>query len=286
MKTPMPDKNLDIIERIRNAYHDLTAAERKVADYVLEADSQVQFMSITQLAEECGVADATVSRFCRTLELKGFNAFKLEIAKRAAPRSVPDSSLPANSPASRRAEVCRLAEDAVHQTMELLSINHVEQAVELFEHAPRVVCLGSGGSMILAHACANLFSTVTNNFIAVPDSHSQISMAAALTTQDVIVLFSYSGSTTIGVQILELAKSRGVKTVLVTRYIKSPAAKLADVVLCCGSNETPFQAGSVPAKIAQLVVMDTLYQEYCHRNREACDRQIQSLASALSGTHL
>ena len=59
----MPEDQMNILERVHNAYHNLTAAERKVADYVLETGTAVQFMSITQLAEECGVADATVPVF-------------------------------------------------------------------------------------------------------------------------------------------------------------------------------------------------------------------------------
>lgn len=281
----MPDQHLDILERIRNAYRDLPASEKKVADYVLDANSAVQFMSITQLAEEAGVADATVSRFCRSLELKGFNAFKLAIANHTA-RSAIHSSQSAETDASIRTEVCRLAEEAVHQTIELLTDASIHQAVDLFEQSPRILCFGSGGSMILAQTFANLFSTVSSKFSSIADSHSQISATATMGPEDVIVLFSYSGSTTIGLQILELAKSRGIRTVLVTRYVKSPAAKLADVILCCGSNETPFQSGSVPAKIAQLVVMDMLYQEYRFRNRQECDENIQSIANALTGTHV
>ena len=56
----------NIIERIHASYYQLPAAEKKVADYVLAQHDQIQFMSITQLADECGVADATISRFCRT----------------------------------------------------------------------------------------------------------------------------------------------------------------------------------------------------------------------------
>ena len=80
----MPDQYINILERIHAAYYQLSAAERKVADYVLSQHTQVQFMSITQLADECSVAEATVSRFCRSLGLKGFNAFKLETARYAA----------------------------------------------------------------------------------------------------------------------------------------------------------------------------------------------------------
>ncbi len=283
----MEEQNMDILERIHASYYQLTATERKVADYVLAQHSQVQFMSITQLADECGTAEATISRFCRSLKLKGFNAFKIELARRAAPgKSVHTKDHPTDTLVGRSLQAGRMATDAVLQTVELVEPRQVEQAVELIEKAPHVVCIGTGGSMILAEECSHIFSTVTGKFSAVADSHMQMSAAATMGNLDIIILFSYSGATNNGLQVLELARSRGIKTILVTRFSKSPAAKLADVVLRCGSNEGPFQFGSVPAKIAQLVVVDVLFQEYYHRNRESCEANIQSVANALSAMHV
>lgn len=281
----MEEQNMDILERIHASYYQLTATERKVADFVLAQHSQVQFMSITQLAEVCGTAEATISRFCRSLKLKGFNAFKIELARHSA-SSVKPQEQPADSLVGRSLEVGRLASDAVYQTIELVESAQVKKAVEFFEDASRVLCFGAGGSMLMAQEFAHLFSTVTNKFTAISDSHMQMSAAATTNREDVIVLFSYSGATTGGIQLLELAKNRGIRTILVTRFNKSPAANLADVVLRCGSNEGPFQFGSVPAKIAQLIVMDVLFQEYRHRNQDICEDHIQNIASALSGMHI
>lgn len=280
------EQHADILERINASYYQLTASERKVADYVLAQHSQVQFMSITQLADECGTAEATISRFCRNLKLKGFNAFKIELARWSSPSPADEHHHDRGISEGRSAEVGRLAREAVSQTIELVDHGEILRAVEFFEQAGRVLSVGSGGSMIMASEFSHLFSTVTGKFLSIGDSHMQMSHVATMGEKDVLVLFSYSGATTGGVQMLELAKSRGVKTVLITRFGKSPAAKLADVVLRCGSNEGPFQFGSVPAKIAQLVVIDLMYQEYCHRNRESAEASIQSIAAALSDMHL
>ena len=285
----MTDQYINILERIHAAYYQLSAAERKVADYVLSQHAQVQFMSITQLADECGVAEATVSRFCRSLGLKGFNAFKLEMARHVATSSagrIPPRRIDAGSLEGRCLEAARLAQEAIQQTMELIQPKAIEKAVSLFESANNVICVGSGGSMLLAQECAHLFSTITHKFHAVSDSHMQMSAVATMSCNDVVILFSYSGATHNGIAVLELAKVRGIPTILVTRFPKSPAAQLADVVLHCGSNETPFQFGSVPAKVAQLVLQDILYQEYLHRNREACEENLQQIAAALSEKHV
>ena len=283
-------QNMGILERIHASYYQLTATERKVADYVLAHSSQVQFMSITQLADECGTADASISRFCRSLKLKGFNAFKLELAQHSAAAQVTafgdGAAADTETLEGRCRETGRLAQEAVSQTIELVQPDDLRKTVELFEQAGRVLCMGSGGSMIMAQECAHLFSTVSGKFQSVSDSHLQISAASILDPRDVIVLFSYSGATTGGLQILELAKQRGIHTVLVTRYPKSPAAKLAEIVLRCGSNESPMQIGSVCAKVAQLVLIDLLYQEYFQRNREQCDENLKRIAASLSGMHV
>jgi DNA-binding MurR/RpiR family transcriptional regulator len=285
----MDEQNIDILERIHASYYQLTAAERKIADYVLARHAQVQFMSITQLAEESGTADATVSRFCRSLKLKGFNAFKIELAKYSAAvtaEGLRTRPTPTDSLEGRAQEAGRLAQEAIAQTVALIRRKDVLKAVELFEKAGQVACMGAGGSMLLASECAHLFSTVTNKFLSVGDSHLQMSYAATMRTEDVIVLVSYSGATRSGVEVLELAKARGIKTILITRYPKSPAASLADVVLCCGSSESPFQFGSVPAKVAQLVLLDVLFQEYFHRNQDKCEESLQQIAAALSEKHI
>lgn len=283
----MNEQNANILERIHASYYQLTVTERKVADFILSQPQQVQFMSITQLADECSTAEATISRFCRTLELKGFNAFKLEIARYCAAKEKTQQETPTkNSAMGRILEVGRMANDAVYQTIELLNPSRVEQAVDLIESAGHVVCMGAGGSMIMATEFAHLFSTVTSKFMAISDAHMQMSAVATMDTKDIVVLFSYSGATNSGLQILELAKERGIRTVLITRFHKSPAASLADVVLLCGSSEGPFQFGSIPAKVAQLIVMDALFHEYCCRNRESCEQNVQAIASALSGMHV
>ena len=186
----MEQQNTNILERIHAAYYQFTTAEQRIADFVLAQYDQVQFMSITQLADECGTADATVSRFCKRLNLKGFNAFKIELAKQSVshPAKAPSHSL--DTQEGRTLEVAKLSRDAVNQTIELLDPQQVLQAVELFERAHHVMTIGAGGSMIMASECAHLFSTVTGKFYAVSDSHMQMSAAATMSTDDAIMLFS------------------------------------------------------------------------------------------------
>jgi hypothetical protein len=42
----------------------------------------------------------------------------------------------------------------------------------------------------------------------------------------------------------------------------------------------------VPAKVAQLVLQDMLFQEYFRRNQEECEDNLEKIGIALTGKHL
>lgn len=287
----MPNSPESVFEKISNEYYTLTASEKKTADYVLANQRQTQFLSISELAENSGVAEATVSRFCRRLGYKGYNAFKLAVANSTAQRN------PWGNPLSGAVEdedtlddVCKklYAADAgaLSQTLELINPDSIRQAADLLERAGKVLCMGQGGSMLMAMEAAHLFSTVSGKFFPVSDAHLQAIAAVMMEKNDVILFFSYSGSTLDMMDTIKLAGSRGAKVILVTRFPKSPGAELADVVLQCGANESPLQLGSVAARIAQMFLVDVLFSELCRRNLDDCRQSRGRIADALAEKHI
>ena len=57
----------DIFDLIIKKYHILTKMEVQVADYVLAHRQTIPHIAISALSEACGVSDATITRFCRTI---------------------------------------------------------------------------------------------------------------------------------------------------------------------------------------------------------------------------
>lgn len=281
----------NIFEIISLDYYSFTLSERRLADFILANQDGLAYLSIGQLAEGAGVAEATVSRFCRHLGFKNFVEFKLTAA---------NTSLrfkPGNNPLSGQIEQDDTVEDisrklysaevdAIVQTMEVLDADAVIRAADLLEKAPRVLFMGQGGSMLLAQEAAHLFSTVDNRFIPIIDSHMQAIASSMMDENEVIMFFSYSGSTRAMMETLELAKKRKGKVILVTRFPHSPGAKYADIVLQCGANENPLQSGSIAARIAQMYLMDVLFSEYSRRNLVRTRYNRARIAEALADKHL
>ena len=284
------DTPQSVFVHIGTEYYCFTASEKKLADYILSAQHSIAHMSISELASACSVADATVSRFCRRLGYKGYPDFKLALAN-VAPLNREDNPLSGEiSPEDSLDAICQKLLTAntvaMNQTRDVLNLKAVEEAAEVLRHSTNVFCMGQGGSMLIASEAAHLFSTVTNKFRPVSDAHLQAMAAALMEPTDTILFYSYSGSTLAMLDTLKIAKERGAKVILVTRFPNSPGAALADIVLQCGANENPLQSGSIPARIAQMYLTDILFSEYTHRNMESVKDSRNRIAQALAAKHV
>ncbi|MFI3175425.1 MAG: MurR/RpiR family transcriptional regulator [Bacillota bacterium] len=279
-----------IFEKITAQYYTLTGSEKKVADYILHQREKTQYMSITDLAEHCLVAEATVTRFCKSLGYKGYNALKLAVANATAKQGSHQATPGAISETDSVEEVCQkcatFSIEAINQTLEVLNPTVIATAATLLSQANCVLCMGQGGSMLLAQQAAHLFSTTFPNFYAIADSHAQMIAISHLQKGDVALIFSYSGSTAELEAMLRVVGEKEAISILVTRFPKSPGGMKADMILPCGANEAPLQLGSVPAAVSQLILLDSLYQELCRRDFENTNRKREEVARALLEKHL
>ena len=278
----------NILESITAQYHSLTRSGKKLADYIFAHTGEAQYFSISTLAENSGVSEASITRFCHGLGLAGYNDFKLALAKTD---HVTDMGELSDSPQGIASEdslntifqkIHKASVLSLNETLELLDEDAINKAVDLLVQADRVFCFGNGGSMVMAMEAWARFSTATSRFVHVSDYHMQIMNTALATSRDVLLVFSYSGSTKDMEDTLQIAREHGVSIILVTHYPNSRAAQFADVVLLCGYNEGPLQSGSIPAKVGQLLLIDCLFYGFCRRNPEASAAARSATAEAVA----
>ena len=275
----------NILAQMLQEYESFTRSERKIADYVLEHQKETQYISITDLSNQCEVAVSTVSLFCRKLKLAGFNDFKLELARAASPAGgagIGSGGRGASTPTAVKDKVLREAQDALTNAYHMLAEREVARAADLLRDAGQVICLGQGTHSVVALAAWAQFSTTSSKFKTIQDSHMQIVTLSTLSKTDVVLYFSYSGATHEVLSAAEVIRNRGARLILVTRYLNSPASAYADVVLLCGPNELPFQFGSSAALVAQLYVVEVLLSEFVRRDPERAEANRQSVGKALT----
>ena len=171
---------------------------------------------------------------------------------------------------------------AIQETYSLIDVKQMTAAMDALSSAKRIVFFGVGTSMLTAMKAMNKFLRIEPKVICNMDANMQLITASTLTDQDVALIFSYSGSTKDTVEIARSAKAAGAKTIVITRFTKSPLTEFADIILLCGANEGTLQNGSTSAEISQLFLVDVMYSEYFRRHYKRCkpnwDKTAHSIA--------
>ena len=269
-------------EMLRTKRDSLTKSGAIVADYLMQHAEDAQYLSISSLANECGVAEATIFRFCRSLGFQGYNEMKIALAKATATATPTAAKLePGADTQLLITHAYNTAVEALNGTRNMLDAEAIDRAATLLQRARQVYFFGQGGSQVLAGDIWARFSMLSTKFRTAGDSHMQAITASLMGSEDVILFISYSGCTRDMMDTLHLAKENGAKVILVTHYADAPGAVLADVVLLCGAKENPLDSGSVPAKLAMLFVANVLVLRYTLDNQELANLSLSRTSQAL-----
>ncbi len=269
-------------EMLRAKRDSLTKSGAIVADYLMQHAEDAQYLSISSLANECGVAEATIFRFCRSLGFQGYNEMKIALAKATATATPTAAKLePGADTQLLITHAYNTAVEALNGTRNMLDAEAIDRAATLLQRARQVYFFGQGGSQVLAGDIWARFSMLSTKFRTAGDSHMQAITASLMGPEDVILFISYSGCTRDMMDTLHLAKENGAKVILVTHYADAPGAVLADVVLLCGAKENPLDSGSVPAKLAMLFVANVLVLRYTLDNQELANLSLSRTSQAL-----
>ena len=103
--------------------------------------------TLLELAEEIGVSDASIVRFCKSIGYVGFQEYKINAALESVPApKLYNSSLTAqDSPSEICSKIFSIENSALQQTSMEMNVEVVEQAAEDMLSARKIMIVGTGG---------------------------------------------------------------------------------------------------------------------------------------------
>lgn len=269
--------------RIKSAMDSLKPSEQTIAEFVLKDPERVVQMSISELARDVEVGESTVMRFCRALDYKGYQEFKLRLAQDLVEpvEYIHEKIKFSDSIAQLAQKTFQTNRAAVESTQKSLDPEMVEVAADTLAQARRIDIYGAGYSFFTAMDAKLKFTRVGLLADACGDAHLQTMAAATLTKRDVAIGISHSGSTKDVVDALGLAHKSGATTIAITNFSPSPITKVSDVVLLTASPESPLGGEVLTSRIAQLCVIDVLSVAVAVALGESCLDSIKKTSEAV-----
>ncbi|MFB4167299.1 MurR/RpiR family transcriptional regulator [Virgibacillus sp. JSM 102003] len=280
----MDNKQKHALASIRSNYGKFSDKEKKIADYVLYNPQNIIHNTINQVADELEVAESTVFRFCKRIGFKGYQAFKIALAAEIVTpmKDIHEKISDGDSVGTVSEKVFRSNIKTLEDTMQIIDGTIFQQAVESIADASKVEFFGSGGSAVVALDAYHKFIRTGIQVNANLESHMQLMSASQLTSGDVAILISHSGSTKDMLDVLQTLKENGVTTISITNFAKSPLTKEADISLYTVSEEIDFRSEAMSSRIAQLTIIDALYTNIMIAEQEDGRHALQNMREAIS----
>lgn len=252
-----------VLLTIKKAYTTLSDYEKRVADFVLANADETLNLTVANLAKQTQVSEPTVIRFCRKLNFTGYQEFKIALAKGdvyggETLKVIHEEVTPQDSVREISSKVISSHILAMQQTMAMINYERLEQFIGMILRAGHLDFFGLGGSGTVAMDVENKFLRTGINTRCCIDAHIQLIWTALRDKNDVIVIFSNSGTTRHFVKVMELARKNGVKLVLITSGSNTVLTRLADITFQIHASETSHKKEPSSSRIAMLAIMDVV----------------------------
>jgi len=261
-----------ITHRIQKHYCDLTAAERKIAEFILNTPQKVTSMTVHQLAEQCGVASSAVTRFCKSIDLKGFAQLKLSLAREQGAESEAPQ-MPAFEASDEIGQIIhKVFASSVQTLQDSLAITDSEtigKMADILSTAKRIFLFGIGTSAVIATDTQYRLSQLGLWAIACTDIVQMNVTALNLCKDDAVIAISHSGQTRAVVDAIRHAKQSGASTLAITSFTNSLLYKESDLAACVFADEIRYPVEAVSARLAHICLLDALTMVLATRNFES-----------------
>ncbi|GAA0463913.1 MurR/RpiR family transcriptional regulator [Alkalibacillus silvisoli] len=276
MTNQFDNKTVNVTILMEQHKNNFTKSEQKLYQYITDNFEQIVYQSLTEIAIACQVGEATVLRFCRKLGYKGYQEFKLALARELSIREK-------NGHDGTYIDKVRSSMiSAVDDTSKLVDDHQLQRAIEKIIESNTVVVYGVSSSGIAGLDMQNRLMRIGMNIEAITDSHNQVIRSNSVDSETVIIAISLTGSTKDVVDAVKTGKNNGASVIAITNYMESPLTKYADIALLTSAKENPLDSGSLVSKISQLFVIDLLCTGITMTHYEKAKQTKEQIAQTIS----
>lgn len=251
-----------VINQICASMDSFFDTEKKIGDYIVRNPKKVVDMTVGELAKECGVSEASVSRFCKRIELKGFHHLKISLARELVDAkddgeisghiSVDDMEGSLRGILSNKMEELR-------QTVAMIDREELKKILDVINNADTVLMAAVGNTIPVAMDGAYKLNQIGIRAMSTPIWETELGYSYNLTDRDVVVAISNSGESTGVIQILEAAKSRGAVAISITNNVRSSVAELSTYHITTATREKLFLDGYCFSRVSATMVIEIIY---------------------------
>ncbi|MFD2627510.1 MurR/RpiR family transcriptional regulator [Oceanobacillus kapialis] len=237
----------------------LSKSQQRIADYLHKNMEVVPYMNEAELAKACQISPATVSRFWKAIGFKNLREFKQHLMEDASvtPASKVESAVKQHEKSYIQVMLDH-ATTYIAETKKHLAEEEFKQAIDSISLAKNVHLYGAGSAQSLVTLLSFRLKRFTPNvYTLAPSGHEIFEGIIHIKEGDVLFIFGFvQASVEINV-LLDYARKRGIRTILMTDLLVSPMLEHADHVLFTSRGDVgDFHSMVAPIALIESIVIN------------------------------
>jgi DNA-binding MurR/RpiR family transcriptional regulator len=262
-------------ERIKNAYDSLTPSFRRLAEFILNRELDVAFMTATELAQALDVDAATVVRFSQALGYSGYRELSHEV-QRIVKGDLTAAYAHFDDAETTVDQLQSIMENERHN-LELAIAQVTDRAAEIVDmlaSAKRVWVVGDAVGRCMANLFAEYLRMAGLQAVGVDaDPAAAANVIGDWGAEDAVLGIGVAGTGLDTAAVLRFAKEKGAQVAAVSVSAVSPPAQVVDRVLVCPST-SPV---GLPSTASLVTTLMAVWQVLLARDKEWMGQRVASL---------
>jgi len=254
--------------RIRAERDQMSAIERRIADFILDNAHLLRDYSSQQLADALRISQSSVVKFSQKLGFKGYPDLKMSVGEDSARNinqngtATPRTATPTAH--SALAEALWLAKSQAESETRLINPPEaLEGIANAMDVAGKVFIIGLGHDGIAARMFSQQLATLGILSVHHFDAALMAGAAAAAGRGDVMFVLSEQGRQPALCQIARQVKEQGCLVVTVTRHTANPLRTLSSAALLVSAHDERIHVEPLMYHAAQQHLLDLLFALLC-----------------------
>lgn len=276
---------MDLVDIIKVKYNKLTTSEKRIANYILSDSKKVLESNAQEIGRETETSAATVVRFCKKIDLDGFDNLKVRIAK----SSLIDNSEKEIDPILQKDDSSQEVVKKIHshidtalkRTLCLINFDNLENIIRIIKNANNVYLYAIGASSLSAYDLYHKLNRINKRAHYNFDAHMNIEFSVHTKPDDVVIAISYGGDSKEVLLAVKSAIKNGTPVIAIVKEGETILSKLADYCLYVPNTEKRVRMGSVESKFAQMMLVDILYFGVVKDNIDSVLEELRVTSNAI-----
>jgi DNA-binding MurR/RpiR family transcriptional regulator len=263
--------------KIRSERDQMSAIERRIADFLLENAHLLRDYSSQQLADALKISQSSVVKFSQKLGFKGYPDLKFSVGEAIARGT--DGAQARAAHVNKRDPHTAVAEElwrskarAEEETRVINPPERILDIAEAIDRAGKVFIVGCGEDDLHARAFSTRLAMLGIVSLHHVDPLLLAANVEAVQARDVLLVFSEHGKQAALNQVTRQFRDQGAKVISITRHTANPLRAHAHLSLLVSAHDERSHVEPLLYQSALQHLLDLIYVQLCEEGTERLER--------------